>query len=353
VITGDLDAELLVAAAAIVPDAPLPSMPATWRPAPDGDPARYATSLPFELARHTGRPPAELAAALGARLTGTGWISDLVPSKTGFLTITVTSAALGDLAARIVRAGPACVHSSELRARSVILAPWPDPAAARTWRQAWQDQADAMAGRLAEAAGAAGTAALGRERGRAHPRPAGGAQSPVASAVAYFGTDPVRYGLARTLPGRVGRLASVQQELAEYRAVQLAHAAAASTARWAADLGIRRPDPEKAATWLLGAPAERELLGLLSWFPVRVAAGARRHRPAELPHYLEQVATAWTTARLACPALPFGGAAAAADPDLAGARLLLAQAAAIVLATGMAMTGVEPAARAGDLGVSG
>ena len=34
---------------------------------------------------------------------------------------------------------------------------------------------------------------------------------------------------------------------------------------------------------LLGSPAEQDLLGLLSWLPVRVAAAARRRRPDELP----------------------------------------------------------------------
>jgi arginyl-tRNA synthetase len=94
------------------------------------------------------------------------------------------------------------------------------------------------------------------------------------------------------------------------------------------------------------------LLGVLSWFPLRVGAAARRSRPAELPHYLEQVAAAWTDCRLACPALPFGGAAAPRTPAHRAARLELADAVRTVLAAGLALTGIEPASRIGAIGVS-
>ena len=70
------------------------------------------------------------------------------------------------------------------------------------------------------------------------------------------------------------------------------------------------------------------------------AAAARRHRPGEVPRYLEQVAAAWTAGRLAGPALPFGGAAAPRDPALAAARLLLADAVRAVLAAGLALAGL-------------
>jgi arginyl-tRNA synthetase len=347
VITGDLDAELVSAARAVLPGEPLPPVAATWRPAPDGDPASFATSLPFELATHTGRPPAELAAALAAVVRPAEWIVTAAPTGAGYLTITVTGRALASVAARITAAGPACARTTELSDRATAIPPWPDLLTATTWAQAWQDQADAMTGRLAEAAGAAATKRLGRERGVSGPRPPDGARSPVAAAAAYFGADAVRYRLARTLPGRVGVLAAVDPHPEEYGAVQLAHAEAASALRWAAELGYGRPEPGVTATWLLDSAAERELLGLLSWFPLRVAGAARRGRPAEVPHYLEQVAAAWTACRLACPALPFEGSAAPGEPALARARLLLADAAATVLAAGLRLAGVEPAARIG------
>jgi arginyl-tRNA synthetase len=115
--------------------------------------------------------------------------------------------------------------------------------------------------------------------------------------------------------------------------------------RWAADLGRDADEPGEQAGELLGSPAERTLLGLLSWLPVRVAAAARRHRPDELPGYLEAVAAAWLAVRQVAPALPFGGHAAPADRASAAARLLLASAVRAVLASGLALTGASVCAR--------
>ncbi len=117
--------------------------------------------------------------------------------------------------------------------------------------------------------------------------------------------------------------------------------------RWAADLGIERIEPGNGLADLLASPAERALLGLLSFLPVRVAAAARRGRPDEIPRYLERVGEAWLACKQAAPALPFGGQAAPGDLDKRArrARLLLADAARTVLETGLALTGVTPAAR--------
>ena len=351
-ITSDLDAELIKAARVLVPEGSLPALAASWRPAPDGDPAGYATSLPFELASRSGGEPAEIAAALATAIWPTEWVLAAEPTGRGYLTITVTGRTLASVAARICAAGPACAHSAELSGTTVTISPWPDLLAAPAWRRAWQDQADAMAGRLAEAAGASARNHPEPERGASGCQPTEAAQSPVAAAAAYFGVDAVRYRLARTLPGRLDRLTQVDRQPAEFGTVQLAHSEAASTLRWAADLGVRPPDPAQSAFWLLDSATERALLGLLSWFPLRVAAAARRARPAEIPHYLEQVATAWTACRLACPALPFAGPAVGREPALGQARLLLADAVRTVLAAGLALIGIEPAARIGFVGVS-
>jgi arginyl-tRNA synthetase len=348
VITGDLDAELAAAARTLVPGRPGAAVPhpgQTWRPAPDGNPASYATSWPFDLARATGRRPDELAAALARSLAAVDWLIAARPAG-GFLTITVSGRALAANARRIAAAGPACARSELLRGSIATPAPWPDPAEARTWRQAWEDHAAAMTGRLAESAGAVVTSVTERERGTRAESPGPPDPSPVRAATEYHGADAVRYRLARTLPGRVGQLgAEGRRHYGEYGAVRLAHAEAASVLRWAGELGIARPDPgdplaDRLAD-LLAAGPERELLGLLSWLPVRVAAAARRRRPGELPHFLERVAAAWTECRLTCPALPFGGSAAPAGPDLAAARLLLASAAVAALAAGLSLTGVE------------
>jgi arginyl-tRNA synthetase len=349
VITADLDAELLGALQAMAEAGELPEEAVlapggTWRQAPGGDPAGYATSLPFEIARLAGCPPAALAEALAARLGGAAWIQSAQPSGDGYLTIAVTPAALASVARRIVDAGPACARSEILRRTSAQVRAWPDLAAAATWQQAWQEQADAMTGRMAEAAGASIGIPSGPELAvsgrRSHPA----ANSPVLAAVAYFGVSAIRYQVARTVPGRadqLGRLAGARQrEPDPYAAVQLAHADAASTLRWAADLGAGRAGPGDGLAAVLDGAAERALLGLLSWLPVRVASAARRHRPDEVPRYLEDVAASWGACKQASPALPFAGSPAGGDPAVVSARLLLADAVRAVLEAGLALTGI-------------
>jgi arginyl-tRNA synthetase len=94
-------------------------------------------------------------------------------------------------------------------------------------------------------------------------------------------------------------------------------------------------------------PQELALLVAMSWLPERVAAAARRRRPAELAAYLEYVAGAWFDCRETCPALPFQGSGApnpAAAEQLA-ARLCLADAARTVLSCGLGLLGVSAPAR--------
>lgn len=356
-LTGDLDTELAGALGALAGAGELPAAAAevlpggTWRPAPGGDPASFASSVPFEIARLARRPAADVAAALAGALRKVSWIQAARPSGDGYLTITVTPAALAALPGRIVAAGPGCARSRILRGAAVTIRPWPDLAVSLTWQDAWQAQADAMNGRLAEAAGATVADFSDRERAGAAPRPST-PDSPVMAAISYLGVAAVRYRLARTAPGTVERLAD--EMLVGSRApdplyaVQVAHAEAASTLRWAEDLGLPPPGTEAGtgcehADASLSTPAERELLGLLSWLPVRVASAARRRRPDELPRYLEELALGWRQCRQAAPALPFGGATAPADPAVAAARLVLADATRTVLAAGLALTGISAA----------
>jgi arginyl-tRNA synthetase len=166
----------------------------------------------------------------------------------------------------------------------------------------------------------------------------------VAVMAGYAGTDAVRYALTRTPAGRsaqTGRLVCVLNERRNpCYAVRLAHAEAASVLRWAADLGLARGEPDAIAPGLLGHPRERQLLDVLSWLPERVAGSARRRRPHEVAAYLEHLAAAWTQCREACPALPFGGRTAPADPAGAAARLWLADATRAALAAGLELIGV-------------
>jgi hypothetical protein len=227
--------------------------PSSASPAPVGAgpsaAAGYATSLPFELARLAGEEPAAIAAWLARIIGRPAWITSAEATGAGYLTIGVTAAALAAMTVRISEAGPACVSSDALRGIDWQAPALPDLAAAATWRQAWRDQAAALAGRLALAAGAtalppgadpprdavrtgdapvggmsaggagpagatAGHELIGGPLGGG-PASAGGSASAggpaaagatVAEAVAYAGADAVRYWLARMPAARAGVL---------------------------------------------------------------------------------------------------------------------------------------------------
>jgi arginyl-tRNA synthetase len=351
VIPGDIGTQLaaiLRAAAAageLPPQAGTMMAAGTWRRAPataGGGPGSYATSLPFALARLTGRPPAGLAAILAGRLRGAAGVRAAMATGAGYLTVAVTDAALTGLAPRIAAAGPACARSTALAGTSLPGQPEPDLAAAVSWTQAWRWQSGAVTARLAAAAGATIINTAKRDLPAAPDPPPGPAA--VAVAIEYAGLDGVRYALTRTAADRagvMGRLICVSHDRENpFYSVSLAHADAASTLRWASDLQLSRGGPGALAAGRLDHPGERELLDELSWLPERVAGAARRGQPHQLAAYLEDLAAAWLRCRESCPALPFGGLAAPRDAGGIAARLWLADAARTALAAGLALMGV-------------
>jgi arginyl-tRNA synthetase len=376
-IPGDIGAEIVGLIATSAAKGELPAHAAglgaagTWRPAPadaGGGPGTYATSLPLALARLAGRPAGQVAALLASRLADLPWISAARVTGGGYLTITVTTLHLARLAGRIVAAGQAAAQSDALAGSRLAAPGLMDPGAAASWAQTWRRHRDALTGRLARSAGAdvvffdsqqilstastrqatassvpgAGTEAVGSWAGMV------GHSGRVQVAVAYHGADAVRYALARTSAPKadlIGRQLALPLDLANpFVAVRYAHADAASTLRWAASLGLAqdgRPGLDPTADELL--PPELALLDVMSWLAERVAAAARRRRPAELAAYLEHLAATWLDCNQACPALPFRGAAApaVAAGTQAAARLGLADAARTALACGLGLLGVS------------
>jgi len=390
-IPGDIGAEIAALIEAGAAGGELPAQVAnlqasgTWRPAPAdarGGPGTYATSLPLALAGLVGRTASEVAALLASGLADLPWISAARVTGGGYLTVSVTASHLAGLAARMVAAGQSAAESDALAGTQLAAPSLTDPIAAGSWAQAWRQQRDALSGRLARSAGAeivffdsqrirstastiqgapgsvpaAGTRAV---RSRAAMA---GRRDQVQAAVAYHGADAVRYALARTSAPKadlIGRQLALPLDLANpFVLVRYAHADAASTLRWAASLtpvqdrgaglepptdmpGSRRPAQACTAHELL--PPELALLDVMSWLPERVAAAARRRRPAELAAYLEHLAVTWLDCSEACPALPFRGAAAPRDPagTQAAARLGLADAARVALACGLGLLGVS------------
>jgi arginyl-tRNA synthetase len=334
----------------------------TWRPPPAevGGPGTYATSLPFRLAAETGREPGEVAAGLAARLLPVAWAQAASVTGGGYLTVTVTPAALAALATRVPAAGDACASSGALSGTCLEAPSAADPASAANWTDAWRLVTAAVTGRLAAAAGAtvklpgnterssSPDVAAARYAARGAEPPSPGPSSP-ASAVAAAGAEAVRYALARShVPpaGPIDPRWCVRNTLDNpYFVVRYAHAHAASVLRWAADLGISRGGPGEFRPELLAQPEEQELLGAISWLPERVAAAARRRRPGAFIRDLESLAGTWLGCSENCPALPFGGRSAPGEESAMAARLWLAAAAQTALAAGLRLAGVAPPQR--------
>src|SRR2546430_12940633 len=157
-------------------------------------PGSYTSSLPFRLDPGDPRTAAE---GLAARLSEQLWIAKAEVTGPGFVTVTVTHAALARLAIRIANAGPACAESDALAGRTI------DPARSAlpipgvdSWPQARAALAAELTVRLATAAGAI----IDPERAQV-PAPPPPSRGPVAEAVAYAGPDAVRFALARMPPG--------------------------------------------------------------------------------------------------------------------------------------------------------
>lgn len=326
---------------AMIPAGSQPADPSTLRPA---GPGRYASTLPYLLA--TPRfPPRRAAQALAVRVAAQPWIA-AAGATTGHLIITVTDDALAALPVRVANV-PDCTASDTLRGLPVPAAPPAALAAAPSWPGAAGRLTAWVTGRLARAAGA--DIFPGRLRPAQPAAPAPAAAAPISEALGYAGPDVLTWALLTHRPGwQPASLAGlpVRCHLGNpVYAVRYAHAHAASTLRQATDLGLGRGEAVAFAPGLLGQPAERALLGALSWLPERVAWAARRGRPGYFAQYLAELAQAYQDCREQCPALPFGGHSAPRQEDMIGARLWLVTAAGTAIAAGLGLLGMSAPAR--------
>jgi arginyl-tRNA synthetase len=338
---------------------------------PTGIPGQYAASVALTL----GDDPAKEARDLAAALAGVPWIAKAEVTGPGYLTVTVTAAALVAVAERVTEAGPGCAASDALAGLTVPAPPPGDPLAAATWEEARAALAARLSARLAAAAGATvagitrprsgqpgqvqdvnprrreNASPAGSRQPDADPRgPEAAASGDIAAAVAFAGRDAVTFALARAIPGRPLRVAPeiIARHVAgnPAYAVRYAHARAASGVRWA--LASRGDDPSypalgdtgrpvreaEPAPRLPADPGELALLDALSWLPERVAVAARRGRPDEFARYLEELAG--VTVDVLSSVRHLGNAAAPGSD-----RLTLARAARTGLAAGLGLLEVS------------
>jgi arginyl-tRNA synthetase len=302
---------------------------------PGGRPGRYIAALPLRVAPHDPEP---VAHAIAADLRKADWIADARPAGPGYLTIAVTDQALETLAVRVTEAGPACARSDALTGTT----PTPPPA---TGDGPW---AAAHATVLFQVTASLGTAAGASVPSDFHSRTPGATRTwfrdpgPVRAAVEFAGLDAVRYSLARTPAEHLvppdPEVAARHTEANPAYAVQYAYSCAASTLRWAADLGLSRGPAAGFRPGSLAHPRERALLDALSWLPEQVARAARRGRPHEFTAFLEELAETYQVCRVACPAWP-------EREPVVRARLWLTGAAAAGLAAGLGLAGVSAPGR--------
>jgi hypothetical protein len=275
---------------------------------------------------------------MAALLDREPWIASVTPAPPGYLVIEVTDDALEALATRITQAGPACARSDALTGTTLT----PPPASGDgPWSEAHTTVLFQVTAALGAAAGASVPSDFYYRRSGA-TLTAFGDSGPVRETVEFAGPDAIRYTLARTpaehLVSPDPQVAARHIEANPAYAVQYAYSCAATTLRWAADLGLSRGPAEQFRPGSLAHPRERALLDVLSWLPEQVARAARRGRPHEFTTFCEELAETYQVCRVTCPAWP-------ERQPVVRARLWLTGAVAASLATGLGLLGVSAPGR--------
>jgi arginyl-tRNA synthetase len=310
---------------------PVPDRVVVQRPPRPGC-GDYATNVALQLAGPAGRTPYEVAAVLARRLEKEPGIAQVEIAGAGFLNITLSARAYGDVVRQVRQQRGEYGHGDGLRDEALVVT-------GKTGRRA-AVVADTV-NRLLLAAGA--------RPGR--PRPVLVAEPPPATATAPatatppqpggaardLGQDATRWALLRPPAEDVPRLTPdllIQRESNPLFRIRYAHARTRALLRNAHDLGI---DIERPARDPYHHPAETELLGLIADFPRVVETAARRRAPDRVARHLERLADAFLRFQVECPPLPKGDQKPSA---VHAARLRLADATGVVLADGLHLLGI-------------
>ncbi|WP_405712512.1 DALR anticodon-binding domain-containing protein [Streptomyces xanthophaeus] len=295
------------------------------RPGGVGD---YATPVAFQVAKGTGRRPADVAQLLARRLDGVSGIEQVEVTGAGFLNFVLAPPD----AAEVVRAALAYAPAPRPDA------PAPLPEAAGPSPSAPNPNPSppppAVSG-LREQAVHAAVLRIRAGQGLAPAPPA--VVAPVArrdgDVLARYGADAVRWAALTVAPQETPVFSPallLQGEAAEFFRVRYAHARSRALLRNAARLGF---------TPLPGPPqdsAAGPLLRALGEYPLVLEAAAHHRAPERLARHLVTLADALLDFQYCV--LPHGDEKPSAAHR---ARLALAEAAGTVLAGGLALLGID------------
>ncbi len=256
----------------------------------------WSTTVALHAACATGSDPQDLAAAIAEQLRAHPGVAHVEVAGAGFLNISLTPAAAGELAREILEQGERYGLPPELPLSRVA-------DEAPRWTQLVQ----------------------------------------------AVGVDAARYALARcdgqpSTDLDADLLVTHNANNPGYR-VRYAHARACSIMRRAGQLGVRRHDEQGRALFdpaLLSHATETVLLAALADFPYVTGQAAAHRQPSRLTGYLEELAGHFTTWDTQCHLTPPGSRPVS---DTHRARLWLLQATRQVLANGLQLLGVHAPSR--------
>ncbi|MDH6224968.1 ArgS-related anticodon-binding protein NrtL [Streptomyces sp. MJP52] len=307
------------------------AVPETVKVAPPGPGGcgDYATNVALRLAQPAGRPAAEVAEVLRARLLRAGGVRDVAVTGPGFLNISLAGDADAALVRRIRDEGMRYGHGDALAGRTVTL------------RVPREIRAEVVAEVTARLIGAQGGRA--RVTHVAHGEPADVRPVPAPGDPAPLGPAAARWALLHPAPHdrpSLGGEHLAQREDNPLFRVRYAHARARAAARNAAQLGFTaEPGPmDTAADTPATAATAPALLRVLADHPRVLAQAARAHAPDRLARHLVTVADATLEFLTHAAVLPTGEEKPSAAHR---ARLALAEAAGTVLAGGLTLLGID------------
>ncbi|MDJ0379352.1 ArgS-related anticodon-binding protein NrtL [Streptomyces sp. G-G2] len=286
-----------------------------------GGAGEYASPVALQLAKASGRPPAEVAALLALRLRAVEGIERVEITGPGFLNFTLRRGA--DDLAELVR---------RLRIRQRYGADAPDPADAPGLDLRARAVREAVVRILRAHDGSGEGVSAAAEPSRVAPvAPADG------DVVRRFGRDAARWAMLATDPEQppfFDGVLLVQGEASEFFRVRYAVSRARALARGGALLGVL-PGPLTDVTGLSDGRAPA-LLAALADYPLALEAAAHHRAPERLARHLVTLADALLDFQY--EVLPMGDEKPSAAHR---SRLAVAEAAGTVLAGGLTLLGVD------------